>query len=337
MPPGQRTILQNLVQGPPKGKTTVVAKPVPEKKWTLRQPVARDVGRLVNDLKVTIVQAARAYTEKEQKVDMDLKGDTHLWQVAPGKPPGSWDVAPHPERYRSVLLVGQALREAGGTAVALFAAWDAVERVSVIVCAERAGPGTRTGDQFLRALGATREEMAIEGANLVVQLAPSRTAWEAEEEGVPPQMHPGVQAMLIWTRAGEHGLPVVCDIDLPALPALETWKVACQLDLHKLMAPDVQGKMKTEAWAKKEAWKRCGQQVPSCAARSPPPMSVAIKGATIEVEVPVKVEEAIELMKVTGSTAGVAFRPWITDDIPEALQATVHWLKEGQPVTGLAL
>ena len=103
------------------------------------------------------------------------------------------------------------------------------------------------------------------------------------------------------------------------------------------MAPDMQGKLKTEAWAKKEAWKRWGQQLASCAARSPPPMSVVIKGATIEVEVPVKVEEAIELMNVTGSTAGVAFRPWITDYIPEALQATVHWLKESQPVTGLAL
>jgi hypothetical protein len=337
VPQGQRTVLQTLVKGPPKGKTTVVAKLVPEKKWTLRQPMAKDVGRLVNDLKVTIVQAARAYTEKEQKVDMGLKEGARLWQVTPGKPPGSWGVAAHPERYRSVLLVGQTLREAAGTAVALLTAWDAVERVSVVVCAERAGPSTRTGDQFLRALGATREEMAIDGADLVVHLSSNRTAWEAEEEGVQPQLHPGVQAMLIWTRTGEHEQLAVCDVDLPAMPASETWKVACQLDLHKLMAPDVQGKMKTEAWAKKEAWKRCGQQVASCAARSPPPMAVAIKGAMIEVEVPIRVEEAVELMKVTGSTAGVAFRPWINDDLPEALQATVHWLKEGQPVTGLAL
>lgn len=336
-PLGQRTVLQTLVRGPPKGKVIVKAKPLPEKRWKLRQPMAPAVGKLVNSFGMTVVQGSRAYTEREQKVDMNMDAGKQLWQVTPEKPPGSWGVESHPERYKSVLLVGKGVWEACGSAVALLAAWDAVKRVSVIVCAEKAGPGTRTVDHFLAALGTSREGMAIEGTELVVQLSRTREPWEVEEDGLGPQIPPGVQGILVWSRTEEDVQPPVADQEIEAPPAPQTWKAACQLDMNKLMDREVQGKVRTEAWAKKEAWKRCGNVVPGCKVRLPPPMGVGLRGPLLDVEIPLDVGEVLQLMKASGMVPGVSFRPWMTRDMPEALQASVHWLKEDSPVTGLGL
>ena len=50
-----------------------------------------------------------------------------------------------------------------------------------MLCAERAGASTRTVEQFLSAMGATRDAIEIEGTDLVVQLGTSRQPWEIKE------------------------------------------------------------------------------------------------------------------------------------------------------------
>ena len=95
--------------------------------------------------------------------------------------------------------------------------------------------------------------------------------------------------------------------------------------------------IRVEAWARKEAWRQCGMKAPTCAGRQPPPMSVMTRGAQIEVEIPLKLEEAVTLLTTTGATAGVEFRPWYLPDMPDVLQARIHWIKEDKPLTGLAI
>ena len=319
-------------------KSKVVVRPVPQQNGTPLQPGAKMIGQLSNVIGLTVMQGARAYTERQRvdEIQAQAAGGEKKYQVTPGKLAEAWPVPEAPERYKSTLLVGRDLWETSGMAAQLFSNWEAIERVSTVLCAEQAGSSTRTVEQFLSALGATRDAIEIEGTELVVQLGTSRQPWEIKEETGVLQTPRGVQGLLVWTRMGAEGLCEVHERGLGPVPPPTVWKVGCKLDLRRLMNPEDRH-IRVEAWARKEAWKQCGVKVPSCAARQPPPMSVVTRGAQIEVEIPLRIEEAVILLKTTGATAGVEFRPWYLPDMPDALQARIHWIKEDKPLTGLAI
>ena len=62
---GQRSFIQALVQSPSRMKSKVVAKPVPQQNGTPLQPCAKAVGQLSDVIGLTVMQGARAYTERQ--------------------------------------------------------------------------------------------------------------------------------------------------------------------------------------------------------------------------------------------------------------------------------
>ena len=211
--------------------------------------------------------------------------------------------------------MGRSPEQARTVAAAAFASQQELRSLGAIMLVPPTATAA-TPEGALSAAGTSKEAMSVQGLKCAAQVITRRMHWESQEDASVQLQPRGHSLMLRWRRSED---PETAE-DVAPTPLAPPTKVrmVCALDIEVLATEDAAQKSQSvlRNWAERLTWKHSqGCFTPPLSA--PPLMEVGRRGTLAEVSFWANRETAAVLMKNSGATGGVFYRPWADKSLPQ--------------------